>query len=240
MTVPLGEHRPQQPRLGGHLRGEVGEEDRGVVAVEVKGGAVTARPQRPAWLPPASHERVVDDVTPHPYGGRMGVRRRVWSWVERGVGRYPRQSFVAGLVLPWALFALAGTPETFWFPVWDLAVAVGAAGGVVGGIVRFGVRPGKWPVALAIYAVAVNLGIAEFAYVYWSSSVATPSAFSEVLSKVDAAYFSWTTFTTTGFDDIAARGESARLAVTGEMALTFVAVAGGLAVLLGSRRNVDG
>jgi hypothetical protein len=58
---------------------------------------------------------------------------------------------------------------------------------------------------------------------------------SEVLTKVDAAYFSWTTFTTTGFGDVTACTELARLAVTCEMALTFVAVAGGLAVLIARR-----
>jgi voltage-gated potassium channel len=114
-------------------------------------------------------------------------------------------------------------------------MAVGAGAGVVAGAVRLGVHAKKWPLVVAVYAAAVNFGIAEFAYLYWTSSQARRSAFSVVLSKVDAAYFSWTTFTTTGFGDVAARTQFARLAVTCEMALTFAAVAGGLSVLVGAR-----
>jgi hypothetical protein len=121
--------------------------------------------------------------------------------------------------------------------LWDLALVVGVGAGTVIGAVSLGVRRDKWPIVLGLYAVALNLGIAEFAYAYWNLSQRAPTSFSESLTKLDAAYLSWTTFTTTGFGDISARTSRARAAVTGEMALTFIGVAGGLAVVLGSRNE---
>lgn len=159
----------------------------------------------------------------------------MWLFIASVVKRYPRHVFGAAVAAPWVLFAASTPADSSWFPLWDLAGAVGAAAAVVVGVVRVGVRLRRWPIAVGIYVSAVNLGIAEFAYLYWSASQAQRSAFSVALSKVDAAYFSWTTFTTTGFGDIAAQSQFARLAVTSEMALTFVAVAGGLAVLVGAR-----
>ena len=165
----------------------------------------------------------------------MGVRRRVLSIMAKVARRHPQRVFAGAMAAPWALFAVSGRADSAWFPILDLAMVVGAAAGVVVGVVRLGVHARKWPVVVGVYAAAVNFGIAEFAYLYWSASQAERSAFSAVLSKADGAYFSWTTFTTTGFGDIAARSEFARLAVTSEMALTFVAVAGGLAVLVSAR-----
>lgn len=170
---------------------------------------------------------------------RVDIRRRLLGLGAALLKRYPRHALAAGLGLPWALFAVSARAQSPWFPVVDLAMVVGAAAGVVVGIVRLGVNARNWPVVVAIYAGVVNFGIAEFAYLYWNDSQNRTGAFSEALSRVDAAYFSWTTFTTTGFGDITARGELARLAVTCEMALAFVAVAGGLGIVLSARQDLD-
>lgn len=165
----------------------------------------------------------------------MSVLRWLLRRIADLLGRYPGYAVVGVFAFPWALFSVT-TEFTTWFSVWELAAVVGAAAGLVASAVRLGVRAGKWPLVLAIYASVLNLGIAEFAYLYWSTSQTRHSAFSKPLSRVDAAYFSWTTFTTTGFGDITARSQFARLEVTGEMVLTFVGVAGGLAVLVGLRK----
>jgi voltage-gated potassium channel len=64
--------------------------------------------------------------------------------------------------------------------------------------------------------------VGYFALTYWCMGRAEPSAFSEHLSKVDAAYFAVTTFTTTGFGDIHAISGWARAVITAEMVTSVV------------------
>lgn len=76
------------------------------------------------------------------------------------------------------------------------------------------------------FAAATQLSsfIFTFSYVHWSASALDPNAFSEPLTKLDALYFTLTTFTTTGFGDISPRSPTARGYVSLQMALGFVLV----------------
>lgn len=170
----------------------------------------------------------------------MTAWKRSLSWILAVISRYPGYVAIAIVATPWGCFAASPAAHGWWAPAMDLSCLTGAGAAVVGGPVRLGVRPGRWTVLLAIYAEILNFVIAEFAYLYWSTSQIQSSSFSVPLSKLDAAYLSWTTFTTTGFGDIVPHSQLAHLEVTAEMALTFVAVAGGLAVLLAFRSDLRG
>jgi ion channel len=78
-------------------------------------------------------------------------------------------------------------------------------------------------------AVAV---VGNFAYVYRGLSLRDPSAFTAPLSMLDAFYFAVATFTTTGFGDLAAVSQAARVAVMAQMVAGFALVSVGLALVL--------
>jgi len=66
-------------------------------------------------------------------------------------------------------------------------------------------------------AVAITLFLVLFAATYYRWSEGAPASFSEHLSRVDALYFTVTTFATVGFGDITAVSPAARVVVTLQM-----------------------
>lgn len=96
-----------------------------------------------------------------------------------------------------------------------------------------------WERAAVGYVIGVHAAVVGFIAFYWSLSDQRPGAFSEPLSKVDAAYFTAGVFSTTGFGDIVARSQQARLAVALQMGLGFAAVVVGIAMLFTSRPSTD-
>lgn len=91
-----------------------------------------------------------------------------------------------------------------------------------------------------VLAVVVALALASFASAYAYLSHVDSDAFSEVLSRTDALYFSITTATTVGYGDISASTESARVIVMVQM-VTNVVVLGVAArsLLYAARKRVD-
>jgi hypothetical protein len=79
--------------------------------------------------------------------------------------------------------------------------------------------------ATSLMVLVVAL-VVVFALVYSAMSVANPAAFSEVIDKSDAIYFTVTTLSTTGFGDIAAKSAAARWVVTTQMLFDLVVVVG--------------
>nr|WP_232017188.1 potassium channel family protein [Gordonia insulae] len=91
----------------------------------------------------------------------------------------------------------------------------------------------EFPVATAIemlVAIAA-LYIVAFATTYYLFSEYGHGSFNEHLTRIDALYFCLTVFTTTGFGDIAADSQSARVAVSIQMASTLVLLGLGLRFL---------
>lgn len=84
---------------------------------------------------------------------------------------------------------------------------------------------------LTVFAAVLYVeGIFANAY-YWLSQ-RSPAAFSETLSRIDAAYFTVSTATTTGFGDIHPLSSSARLVVIAQMLVSgfLLVFAAGIAI----------
>lgn len=84
------------------------------------------------------------------------------------------------------------------------------------------------PVLAAVSAIAliVPLLLIVFAYSYAVVSAERPGSFNEPLSKVDAFYFTITTFATVGFGDIYATSEALRGVVAFQIAVDLIVIGG--------------
>ncbi|MGC4962766.1 potassium channel family protein [Gordonia sp. DT101] len=91
----------------------------------------------------------------------------------------------------------------------------------------------EYPVATAVemlVAIAA-LYIVAFATTYYLFSEYADGSFNTHLTRIDALYFCLTVFTTTGFGDIAADSQAARVAVSIQMASTLILLGLGLRFL---------
>ena len=76
--------------------------------------------------------------------------------------------------------------------------------------------------AVATIAITVPMFLVLFATTYFLMDEGDSGGFSERLTKLDALYFSISTFTTVGFGDITATSQVARAVVTTQMVLGMV------------------
>ena len=131
-------------------------------------------------------------------------------------------------VLP--LDELSGTSA-----VAGLAIAILIFLGLVGWQVRSILRSAH-PETRAIQALVVVLPlfILMFAATYYVMAHAEPADFSEALTRSDALYFTVTIFSTVGFGDVSAQGETTRLVVTAQMILDLIFLGVGIRVILGA------
>ena len=81
-------------------------------------------------------------------------------------------------------------------------------------------------------ATSVPLFLLLFAATYTVMSRLSAGDFSEPLTRTDALYFSVTVFATVGFGDIAAKTETARLVVTGQMIADLIVIGLGIRVIV--------
>lgn len=86
-------------------------------------------------------------------------------------------------------------------------------------------------------ALVVPLFVALFAWTYLLLSQAEPTAFSEPLNRIDAAYFTLSILSTVGFGDISAQNDLARLLVSAQIVLTFTLLAGVVRLMLEAGRS---
>ncbi len=97
------------------------------------------------------------------------------------------------------------------------------------------------PIVVAISSIMVTVPvlIAVFAYSYLVMSTRDPSAFSEPLSRIDAWYFTTSTFATVGFGDITALTALTRVWVSVQIAVDLLVIGGllRLYVIVGRRRR---
>jgi voltage-gated potassium channel len=78
--------------------------------------------------------------------------------------------------------------------------------------------------AVATLGMTVPMFFVLFATCYYLMGQAGPAHFSEALTRLDALYFTITTFATVGFGDIVATSEAARAVVTIQMVLGLILV----------------
>jgi Ion channel len=114
-------------------------------------------------------------------------------------------------------------------------LAVGLA--VLVGLIAFQVRTivaSRHPAMRATEALAtsVPLFLLLFAATYTVMSRLSSGDFSEPLTRTDALYFTVTVFSTVGFGDIAAKTETARLVVTGQMLADLIVIGLGIRVII--------
>lgn len=85
--------------------------------------------------------------------------------------------------------------------------------------------------AIESLAVIAPVYLLLFAGAYFLMERNDPGAFSTVLSRMDALYFTVTIFSTVGFGDISAVTESARVLVTVQMILNLIVLGAGVRLL---------
>jgi hypothetical protein len=88
--------------------------------------------------------------------------------------------------------------------------------------------------AVGALMVAAPLFLVLFATSYYVMGDAEPSSFSEPLTRLDALYFTVTTFATVGYGDITAVSEAARAIATVQMVVGLVLVGLIARVVLGA------
>ena len=88
--------------------------------------------------------------------------------------------------------------------------------------------------AIQALVVVLPLFILIFASAYYVMGHAEPADFSEALTRSDALYFTVTVFSTVGFGDVSAQGETTRLVVTGQMILDLIFLGAGIRIILGA------
>jgi len=88
--------------------------------------------------------------------------------------------------------------------------------------------------ALEALGVLVPLLLVIFAASYYLMGVDDPAAFSEPMSRLDALYFTLTTFATVGFGDITSVSPPARTVTTIQMVVNLLVIGIGLRVVLGA------
>lgn len=93
-----------------------------------------------------------------------------------------------------------------------------------------------WLRGVEAVAILVPLFLVVFAYVYLWMSKAHPGSFTHHLSRIDGLYFVVTVLTTTGFGDITAKTQTARVVVTLQMVLDLVFIGVVIRLILGASR----
>ena len=99
------------------------------------------------------------------------------------------------------------------------------------------------PILRAVRGITVSFAIfvLVFASTYLSMSDQEPTSFNDVLSKLDALYFTVTVIATVGFGDIVPRSDLARSITTVQMVLdlVFIATAGRFLITTATRRRAE-
>jgi hypothetical protein len=97
----------------------------------------------------------------------------------------------------------------------------------------------RYPEVRALEAVGVTLPLVlmPFATAYYVMSHEVASSFGTQLTRLDALYFTITTFSTVGYGDITAKSEPARVVVTGQMVIDLILIGVIAKALFGAARR---
>ena len=88
--------------------------------------------------------------------------------------------------------------------------------------------------AIEALVASVSTLLVVFAATYYEMGLASTANFTEPLTRVDALYFTVTTFATVGFGDVAPSSQVARILVTAQVVVDLIVLGAGLRVLVGA------
>ena len=162
-----------------------------------------------------------------------GTVNRLRAVDESGDRRTDRRRLVASVlricvVTPSIFLVYAFAPLEGTGSVHGTLLFIGALIGFLAltGYQVYAVIKSPFPRVRAVEAatMCVPVLIVLFSMTYFLTSASDPHSFSQILSRLDAVYFTTTVFATVGFGDIAPVSEVARTMVTVQMALDIVVV----------------
>jgi hypothetical protein len=96
---------------------------------------------------------------------------------------------------------------------------------VVGRQLRRHLRSRDADIRIDSLALAIVLAILLFALTYYAVGTAEPAEFNGLQTRIDALYYSLTVATTTGFGDVSAQGQLARILVSVQLVFNIVILA---------------
>jgi len=150
------------------------------------------------------------------------------------------------------LLVAVGMCLVYWLlPIQDrvnASWAIRLAGGLllIGGVLAWqvwSISRSTRPILRAVRGITVSFAIfvLVFASTYLGMSHQEPTSFNDVLSKLDALYFTVTVIATVGFGDIVPRSDLARSITTVQMVLdlVFIATAGRFLITTATRRRAE-
>lgn len=163
--------------------------------------------------------------------GELPTRQR-WRLIAQGL---LRALSIAVVLVAVYYYVLPLDHRSEAVTVWVLAIGIALLVAMIVWQVT-AIARSAYPGIRALEAVAATIPffLLLFASAYVFLSRDDPATFSEPLSRTDAIYFTVTVFSTTGFGDISARGDTARLVVTAQMLLDLVILGLGIRVILGA------
>ncbi|MFT4200695.1 potassium channel family protein [Gordonia sp. (in: high G+C Gram-positive bacteria)] len=154
----------------------------------------------------------------------MSDRPGTKEWLAAAFGR----PLLAGIVLLVAYFLLPIDHHSRWNTVGFVCGGVLLLVFCVGAVRR--IRANVYP-TLAAYDVLtalIGLYLVVFSATYFVLSNYEPTSFSQRLTRVDALYYCLSVFTTTGFGDIFANTQPARIAVSAQMVSSLLILGAGV------------
>ncbi len=204
--------------------GETPDESRGEQAAQTPGTAASGRETAPHIITGSAGTGPQDQVAARPSSGRI-----TWT-VLRVAGS------VAALVALYYLLPLnsSSTPAAVAMLLGGLAAFVALVALQVRLITR-----SRFPVLRAAEALATSIPffLLLFASTYVVLAALSARNFGRHLSHTDGLYFSVTVFSTVGFGDIAAKTQTARLVVTGQMITDLIILGLAIKVIIGAVRH---
>lgn len=108
---------------------------------------------------------------------------------------------------------------------------------IITAIVRLYTSPRPLIEGVLFVIVLVAMLVLSYSWVYLSMSRSQPQAFSEVLDKQSAAYFTVTVLSTVGFGDIVPKLGAPRMVVTSQMLIGFTLFTLAIKVITGSAKR---
>jgi voltage-gated potassium channel len=139
------------------------------------------------------------------------------------------------------VYSVAPEPANGWdgweFVLFGAIALIAYSSLIIAAIVRLYTSPRPLLEGVLFVIVLVAVLVLSYSWVYLSMSRSQPEAFSEVLDKQSAAYFTVTVLSTVGFGDIVPKLGAPRMVVTSQMIIGFTLFTLAIKVVTGSAKR---